>query len=182
MQAEVLALLQAYQPVDSAELDFRRASLDFAAAHPDCCQRSCVAGHFTASAWILSPDADAVLLTHHKKLNRWLQLGGHIEADQSLHQAALREAYEESGLAKLSSIDSVIFDLDVHPIPARADEPRHLHYDLRFLMQAHDLAYAVSEESHQLAWCSVAELQQQAQRQQLDASLQRMLCKTLAYR
>lgn len=180
MQTELIALLQAYQPQDQAEQEFRRLSLEFASTHSDCCRRSCAPGHFTASAWILSPDADAVLLTHHKKLQRWLQLGGHIEADQSLTQAALREAYEESGLAQLDLLDSALFDLDVHAIPARADEPQHWHYDLRFLLRATDLHYTVSAESHQLAWLSLQELQHQARHQQLDASMQRMLLKTLA--
>lgn len=39
-----------------------------------------------------------ILLIHHRKLDKWLPLGGHIELDEDPEQAALREAKEESGL------------------------------------------------------------------------------------
>jgi len=135
----------------------------FVRAHPDCFLRSCAEGHITGSAWILSPDHREVLLTHHRKLGRWLQLGGHSDGDVDPRQVALREAREESGLVDFrflpESDDPLPLDLDVHPIPARGDEPAHLHLDVRFLLVAGaGQELRVSEESKELRWFSRAGL------------------------
>jgi len=96
-------------------------------------------GHFTASAFVLSPGEDALLLLRHRKLGRWLQPGGHIEpGDRSVADAARREVHEETGLP-LAALDAVtvgIFDLDIHPIPVHGDEPAHHHFDVRFLFRS----------------------------------------------
>jgi 8-oxo-dGTP pyrophosphatase MutT (NUDIX family) len=100
-------------------------------------QRSTLAGHLTASAWIVDESREHALLIHHKKLDRWLQPGGHIDdADESFLDAALREAREETGLELQGDGVVSLFDVDVHQIPARRNEPAHLHYDLRFLFVA----------------------------------------------
>jgi len=129
----------------------------FVRAHPDCFERSCVPGHVTGSAWILSPDRSHFLLTHHRKLGRWLQLGGHADGDPDPAAVALREAREESGLAELAFLwptaPGVPFDLDIHEIPARGSEPAHLHHDVRYLLvAAPGQSLAVSDESHDLRW------------------------------
>ena len=94
----------------------------FLATHGDAFERTLAIGHFTGSAWLVSGDGARVLLTHHRKLGRWLQLGGHADGDTDLRRVALREAEEESGLHGLA-VESGIFDLDRHRIPARGDEP-----------------------------------------------------------
>ena len=123
----------------------------FVDSDPDCFQRSCRLGHITGSAWIVNSAGDRVLLTHHRKLGRWLQPGGHSDGDPDSLKVALREAREESGL-DVRAIEETIFDLDVHLIPARAAEPAHYHYDVRFLVQALEDRFRVSEESGALAW------------------------------
>jgi 8-oxo-dGTP pyrophosphatase MutT (NUDIX family) len=135
----------------------------FVRAHPDCFERSCPEGHITGSAWILSPDHRQVLLTHHRKLGRWLQLGGHSDGDGDPRQVALREAREESGLAEFRFLpetnDPLPLDLDVHPIPAHGGEPAHLHLDVRFLLVAEPgQALRISEESKELRWFPRARL------------------------
>ena len=84
-------------------------------------------------------------------------MGGHADGDGDLAAVALREAEEESGLSGLT-LEGGIFDLDRHLIPARGDEPSHWHYDVRFVVRASDEAFQVSEESHSLAWKSIAEI------------------------
>ncbi|GHA73446.1 NUDIX hydrolase [Cognatilysobacter bugurensis] len=112
-------------------------------------------GHFTASAWLVDRRGTRLLMTHHRKLGRWLQLGGHADGDGDLAFAALREAREESGLPGLE-VDHGIFDLDRHWIPERKDVPGHWHYDVRFVVRAgDDEAFVVSDESHALAWRDV---------------------------
>ena len=123
----------------------------FVAAHPDSFERSCTVGHITGSAWIVNRAGDRVLLTHHRKLGRWLQPGGHSDGNPDTLKVALREAREESGL-DVRALDETIFDLDMHLIPARGGEPAHCHYDVRFLVQAMEDRFHVSEESFALAW------------------------------
>ncbi len=111
------------------------------------------ARHITASTWIIDAAHTEALLTHHAKLNKWVQLGGHTDEGEPWAEAALREAREESGLSKLRFVDEELFDLDIHEIPARADTPAHWHYDLRFLIEADPAeSLTISEESRDLAW------------------------------
>ena len=98
--------------------------------------RERLAGHFTGSAWLVSADGRRALLTHHRKLQRWLQLGGHADGDVDLAGVALREAQEETGVAGLRLEDGAIFDLDRHWIPVRGQVPGHWHYDVRYLVRA----------------------------------------------
>lgn len=93
-----------------------------------------------------------MLLTHHRKLGRWLQLGGHSDGDPFTLGVALREAQEESGIMDVTVVTDEIFDLDVHEIPGNAREPAHIHYDVRFLLRAERTDFVVSEESSELAW------------------------------
>ena len=104
-----------------------------------------------ARCGVLNMAGDRVLLAHHRKLERWLQPGGHSDGDPDTLAVALREAREESGL-EVRALDHAIFDIDVHRIPARGGEPAHLHFDVRFVVQAEHDRFRVSEESHALAW------------------------------
>ena len=139
--------------------------------------RERLAGHFTASCWLVDRSGDRALLTHHRKLGMWLQLGGHADGERDLQVVALKEAEEESGLSGLS-IAAGIFDLDRHWIPEHKRVPAHWHYDVRYVVHAgEDEAYTVSEESHDLAWRTIADL---AVEVGIDASVQRMARKWLA--
>lgn len=159
----------------TAAEDFRR----FLLAGGACFERSNPDGHFTGSAWLVSGDGHRVLLTHHRKLGRWLQLGGHADGERDLASVALREAEEESGLPDLR-VEPAIFDLDRHWIPAREAEPGHWHYDVRFVVHATGTeAFAVSPESLALAWREVDAL---AGDPGTDASLARMARRWLAQR
>jgi 8-oxo-dGTP pyrophosphatase MutT (NUDIX family) len=113
-------------------------------------------GHLTGSAWIVNHAGDKVLLLHHRKLEKWIQPGGHADGEFNLLSVALREAREESGLSSLSPLRTEIFDLDIHVIPERNGEPAHLHYDLRYALTADDTeALQGNNESHALAWIAL---------------------------
>ncbi|GEO07935.1 NUDIX hydrolase [Segetibacter aerophilus] len=123
-------------------------------------------GHITTSAFIVNQDASSVLLLKHKSLNRWLQPGGHVDStDTSLQSAALREAFEETGLApdNLELLSPKIFDVDSHHIPEnpRKQEPAHIHHDLRFLFKcATPQVLAIcEEESSDSQWIPFDRLQ-----------------------
>lgn len=144
-------------------------------------RRATLAGHLTASAWILDRKRMHAALIHHRKLNRWLQPGGHVEdADTTWRAAAQREVTEETGLAHFIAQpgEDELFDVDVHPIPARKDEPAHFHYDLRFLFMA-DVDATVEntlminvDEAHDCRWFALAEL---ATDPTMEPSMRRMI-------
>jgi 8-oxo-dGTP pyrophosphatase MutT (NUDIX family) len=167
-----LAAYRATNPEEASTLDRVWA---FVEAQPRCFERSLVIGHLTGSAWIVSPDRSRALLTHHRKLNQWLQLGGHADGNPDILAVARREAQEESGLQTIYLLSPQIFDIDIHLIPATATEAAHHHYDIRFLFEAdpsHSLR--VSRESKALAWVYLAEID----RLGVDSSILRMVHKT----
>lgn len=180
--------LQPHQSNWLAALDFYASHSDEEAASiaqfrsfmvecADAASRERRQGHLTGSAWLVSADGRRVLLTHHRKLDRWLQLGGHADGDPDLVRVALREAEEESGLGDLQ-VEPAIFDIDRHAIPARGDEPEHWHYDVRYVVRAGGSEeFAVSDESHALAWRDIGEL---AVDPAIDESLRRMARKWIA--
>lgn len=135
-------------------------------------------GHFTGSAWVVSADGQRTLLTHHAKLDRWLQPGGHADGDRDLAAVALKEAQEETGVPGLVVEAETIFDLDRHWIPERPGIPGHWHHDVRYVVRAGaDERFVVSAESHALAWRTVREV---AGDPAMDASMRRMALRWLA--
>ena len=128
---------------------------------PDCFYRSSFPAHFTGSALVLSTDGRQALLHHHRKLDRWMQFGGHADGDEDILRVARREALEESGIEGLEPVSPLPFDLDIHEIPERPalGEPAHFHYDVRFLFTAPENArFAISEESLEIRWFSLEEM------------------------
>lgn len=155
----VLKLLREHagRALEAHEAEMTAATIAFVEAEVECLRRECGPGHLTGSAWVVSPDRTRTLLTHHHKLDKWLQLGGHADGDPDLLAVALREAREESGLTNVRAVSAEIFDVDRHWIPARKSDPGHWHYDLRFLIEADPAeALVISSESKDLAWVEVA--------------------------
>lgn len=176
VQQQVLGLLESHLRRQQGDREAVALFSSFATGHADCCERTLAIGHFTGSAWLVSADGQRVLLTHHRKLHRWFQLGGHADGEGDLAAVALREAQEESGLGGLS-VEDFVFDLDRHFIPERGPEPGHWHYDVRFVVRASDdERFVVNEESHALAWRRIDEI---AADPQADESLRRMAAKWL---
>jgi 8-oxo-dGTP pyrophosphatase MutT (NUDIX family) len=108
--------------------------LGFVKTYSDCFERSLQLGHVTGSAWVVNDAGTHVLLTHHRKLDRWLQLGGHSDGDSDTVTVAMREIAEESGLVNVELIGEGIFDIDIHEIPERGKEPAHFHFDVRYMI------------------------------------------------
>ena len=158
----------------TVEEPFRQRMIALLDTTPDCFHRTSFPGHFTGSALVVSADSARALLHHHRKLDQWLQFGGHCDGDENVLRVAQREAREESGIDGLIGTSARPFDLDIHEIPAKGGEPAHLHYDVRFVLIAPENAAATaSEESHELRWFTPAELLALP----LDASLRRLIAK-----
>src|SRR5206468_1554493 len=125
----------------------------------DCFDSAFPAGHVTGSAWLLDSTGQRVLLTHHRKLGRWIQLGGHADGNPDVLAVAVREAKEESGMDAIETVSNDIFDLGVHQTPGHDGMLAHYHFDIRFLLRSTgDGRFVVSDESHALAWFTAEEL------------------------
>ncbi|MFJ3581117.1 NUDIX hydrolase [Streptomyces sp. NPDC090127] len=161
---DAVLVLKTYEGQD----ELRGIYLDHLAAHEDGMWKACEAGHLTASALVVDPERGRVLLTLHKKLGMWLQMGGHCEpGDTTLAEAALREATEESGIPGLMLLPGGPVRLDRHPIPA----PCHWHLDVQYAALAPTGAVeAISEESLDLRWYAYDEVAAVA-----DASVARLV-------
>ncbi|MCB9883383.1 MAG: NUDIX domain-containing protein [Planctomycetes bacterium] len=174
-----LALISSFEPdgIESYE-QARTAMIALIRDVPNPAMRTTFEpGHLTASAIVLSPDKDHVLLVHHKRLLRWLQPGGHIEArDTTLEAAARREVFEETGASLPRDVAGVLLGLDVHAIPAARGEPEHLHHDVLFGFVASEDRIRVSEESHAVQWAARRDLD----RYEPDAPLARTVLRAFA--
>ena len=126
---------------------------------PNCFSRDSYPAHFTGSAFVVSSDGARALLHHHRKLNRWLQLGGHCDGDEDVLSVAQREACEESGISGFVVASARPFDLEIHEIPAFEGEPPHMHYDVRYVLIAPEQAeIQTSPESKELRWFESSEI------------------------
>lgn len=170
-------LLAAHEPWDAAEAAHAETIAAFASRHADPFDRTLVDGHLTGSAFVLDP-VGRLLLVHHRRLDLWVQLGGHADGEHAAENVAMREAREESGLEDLSFHPALKFedgaprllDVDVHAIPARGSEPAHDHLDLRFLLvtSSPDRIVADIRETRAIEWVALDEA-----RRRCDAGMRR---------
>ena len=156
---KLLTLLKNYNPTDPQEVFFTKQITEFVQENPDCFERSLLIGHVTGSAWIVDKTRQFTLLTHHRKLDKWFQTGGHCDGDSDVLNVALKEAQEETGLLDIQILSSEIFDIDIHEIPERKGITAHLHYDVRFLFEADmNQKIIISSESTDVAWIALSEV------------------------
>ena len=155
----VEALLSGYRPVDPRQARFRGRMLELAGRGARALARdNYEPGHFTASAFVLSPDGGSLLLILHRKLGLWLQPGGHLEPhDADPIAAARREVREEVGIDDLALLRDTLFDADIHGIPAHG-APAHEHFDLRFLFRAPTLACRAASDARDARRVPLAEV------------------------
>ena len=147
--------LERYNPSDEHEIYYKKQMLEFL-NNKDCFERSLAFGHFTGSCWFENYDGSKFLLTLHKKLKSWFQLGGHADGDSDILRVALKEAHEESGINHIELVSNDIFDISVHLVPDYKNIPAHYHYDVRFFVRASDPKenIQISDESDDLRWFS----------------------------
>lgn len=173
----ILMMLDYHKTVFEEEMKHRYDVFNFVRSNKNYWQRSNLEGHVTGSAWVLHPQGDSVLLIHHKKLDRWLQPGGHVDAeDETIWATAHRELIEETGLEDVTMPSNHVFDVDVHEIPARGEVPAHFHYDLRFFFQANsEVLKADFTEVKNIRWVPLLDLIGD----ETEQSIRRMAMKTI---
>lgn len=155
-RSELLALLARYRTPFLEEAAMVDRTRRFVAEQADCFERALTIGHVSGSSWVVNPRRDHVLMMHHRKLDMWLQPGGHADGDHDPLRVAVKETAEEAGVAPehVRVLSPEVFDVDVHAIPATAREPRHIHYDIRFLLELDDRLVLPGnpDEAHAVAW------------------------------
>jgi len=175
----VAGLLHHFDPSDDGEAaKSKELVLALLASSPEpFSRRQFNPGHITCTGLVLSPDRDRILLVLHRRLQRWLLPGGHVEPDDPLiGDAGRREVVEETGAILRADSPPLLVGVDVHGIPLRRDEPFHLHHDLIFCFHAESDALRTSEEVREVSWCSVTEFD----RYQLPGSIRRGYARALA--
>jgi ADP-ribose pyrophosphatase YjhB (NUDIX family) len=157
---DLQSFLAQFSASDAEEAAHLRHMRQLCGAASDPCARDhFVPGHFTASAFILSPERDALLLIFHGKLARWLQPGGHVDpGDADLLASARREAAEEVSLHDLELLSPAPFDLDVHDIPPLRGEPAHQHFDVRYLFRAPARVMRAASDAKAARWVPLSEV------------------------
>lgn len=148
----ILTLLNNYAPRYTEEVEYKERVIRFIQNHENCFERTCKVGHITGSSWLISPEGTHAFLMHHRKINIWVQPGGHCDGDTDVLAVALKEAQEESGIRDIRPISHNIFDIDIHTFPKKGDDPEHLHYDVRFFLQAQTSAITINTESNDAQW------------------------------
>lgn len=157
----LLSILENYRTRFNTEAGYVARMRRFVHQHENCFDRRQWPGHITGSAWVINPARDKVLLLHHRKHGQWFQPGGHADGDADILRVALRETQEETGLPPetIKLVDSNIFDVDIHTIPAGKHGPEHMHYDIRFLVEIDDtLLVPGNTESHEVLWVPLEEV------------------------
>ena len=173
----LLGKLERHTTADAHEEEMRQRIIAFVRRREECFERTLLEGHITGSAMIVDRERKRTLLTHHHKLEKWLQLGGHSDGDPDTLAVALREAEEESGLKDIVPVSTEIFDVDVHTVPARKQEPEHFHYDIRFLFEADpDAPLTISSESKDLAWVPLADIGKYTAEESMLRMVRKLIC------
>ncbi len=172
LRTDAQRLLHTWQAPSPQQERLRTGILEHLDRHPDGMWKQGPPAHVTASALVLNPALDRVLLTLHTKAGLWLQFGGHLEAeDVSVHAAATREAREESGVADVELLPRLVH-LDWHRLIAEGFKRCTEHLDLRFAGVVPDqTAYAVSDESVDVRWWPVDDLPPESRNEILPLAL-----------
>ena len=166
MKEKLIAQIQDYIPVNEQEATDKAILLKWLAQPEDVSRRENLAGHLTASAWVVTPDRQKVLMAYHKLYNSWAWLGGHADGDWNLRRVAEKEAREESGIEDLRPVSENPVSLEILTVNGHKKKgkyvPCHLHLNLTYLFEAEpdQVLHCKPDENSGVAWIPMAQLDQ----------------------
>lgn len=156
---ELIKLINNYNPTNSVDLNSKKLTLEFLKENTNIGKNN-IKGHITGSGFVINPKRDKLLLNYHQKLNKWIQFGGHLESNEDVINTAKRETKEETGINEILILSEQIYDIDVHEIPDYKDIQKHIHYDIRFLIQIDDKINPIlSSESKEIKWINLEDVE-----------------------
>lgn len=158
---QLLNLLAHYRTPFMEEAAMAEKTRRFVMQHENCFDRALMPGHVSGSAWVVNPNRTHALLLLHRKLSLWLQPGGHADGDPDMLRVVLKETSEETGVAleNIKLVSEGIFDVDVHTVHASEHDPRHVHFDVRFLVEIDDqIPIPGNDESHHVGWVALEQI------------------------
>ncbi len=160
---EIREALRRYRPFNEQEAADKELILSFLEQNPDAFFRTNRVAHMTASAWVVNPGRDSVLMVYHRIYDSWSWTGGHADGDEDLAAVALREVREETGVRSARLLTPEIFSLEALTVDGHekngAYVSSHLHLNVTYLLEADDadpLAVCEAENSG-VRWFSLDE-------------------------
>lgn len=142
MSRDIVRDIAAYEPVNEQERRDKELILRFIADNDDAFCRENQIAHMTASAWVVNPARDKVLMVYHRIFDSWSWTGGHADGERNLLAVALREVSEETGISRLKSVTEDIFSLEILTVDGHEKRgqyvPSHLHMNVTYLIEADD--------------------------------------------
>ena len=139
---DIRAAIAAYSPFNEQEAADKELILDFLQKNPDAFYRTNRIAHMTASAWVVNPAWDRVLMVYHNIYDSWSWTGGHADGEENLAAVALREVREETGVRSARLLSEGIFSLESLTVDGHekhgAYVPSHLHLNVTYLLEADD--------------------------------------------
>ncbi len=151
-----------YEPFNEQEARDKILILRYLAEHPGCFSREDPVAHMTASAWVVNPARDRVLMVYHKIYDSWSWTGGHADGETDLLSVALREVTEETGVQSVRPVSPEIYSLEILTVDGHekrgAYVSSHLHLNLTWLMEADDREplRICEDENKGVAWFTLA--------------------------
>lgn len=160
---ELINHLLAFQPWNEQEREDRTELLRRLQSGEALLTRENRSAHLTASAWVVSPERNLVLMAYHNLYNSWAWLGGHADGDADLLRVAMREVQEESGLSSVRPISEDIFSVEILTVEGHEKHghyvPSHLHLNLTYLLEANPTMplRCKPDENSNVAWFSLSD-------------------------
>ena len=150
-----------YEPFNEQEARDKAVILRFLEQHEDAFRRENRIAHMTASAWVVNPTRDRVLMVYHKIYDSWSWTGGHADGETDLLSVALREVTEETGVTHVRAVSGEIFSLETLTVDGHEKRgqyvPSHLHLNVTYLLEADDAEplRICEDENKGVAWFSL---------------------------
>ena len=163
MSMKIVEEIKKYRPCNEQEQRDKAVILAFLENNEDAFLRSNLLAHMTASSWIVNPERTKTLMVYHNIYDSWSWTGGHADGETDLLSVALREAREETGIARVRPVSPEIFSLEVLTVDGHEKRgaylPSHLHMNVTYLLEAEesDTLHICREENSGVAWFALEE-------------------------